>query len=57
MMYLFPAAFSPMQFVENLKYMGLGMLGIFTVIGCIILLTVLLNAFTADHPGDQTQKK
>lgn len=34
-----------MNFVDNLKYMGLGMLGIFVVIGIIILFTVLLNFF------------
>ncbi len=41
------AAFEPAHFVENLRYMGLGMLGIFIVIGAIVLLTVLLNALTA----------
>ena len=40
--------FEPMNFVENLRYMGLGMLGIFIVIGVIALLTVILNAVTAD---------
>ena len=35
--------FNPLNFVLNLKYMGLGMLGIFVVIGVIILLTVVLN--------------
>jgi len=35
--------FEPMAFVENLKYMGLGMLGIFVVIGIIAGVTVLLN--------------
>ena len=38
--------FNPMNFVSNLKYMGLGMLGIFVVIGVIILLTVILNKAT-----------
>lgn len=33
----------PMEFVYNLKYMGLGMLGIFVVIGLIAGLTCLLN--------------
>ena len=36
-----------MNFVYNLKYMGLGMLGIIVVIGVIILLTMLLNKITA----------
>ncbi len=36
----------PENFINNLKYMGIGMLGIFVVIGVIILLTMLLNAAT-----------
>ena len=35
--------FTPGGFVENLQYMGLGMLGIFIVIGLIIGATALLN--------------
>lgn len=35
-----------MNFVENLKYMGMGMLGIFAVIGVIILITMFLNKVT-----------
>ncbi len=38
---------NPMAFVENLRYMGLGMLGIFIVMGLIILSTLILNAVTA----------
>ena len=30
-------------FIENLKYMGIGMLGIFIVIGIIVLTTMLIN--------------
>ncbi|MBE6619634.1 MAG: oxaloacetate decarboxylase [Ruminococcaceae bacterium] len=30
-------------FIENLKYMGVGMLGIFLVIGMIVLCTMLIN--------------
>jgi len=30
-------------FVENLKWMGLGMVGIFVSIGIIVAVTVLLN--------------
>lgn len=37
--------FRPMAFVENLYYMGLGMLGIMAVIGVIILVTTLLLRF------------
>ena len=35
--------FEPMNFVENLSYMGKGMLGILIVMGAIILVTVVLN--------------
>lgn len=35
--------FDPMNFVENLEYMGVGMLVIFVVIGIIILSTKLIN--------------
>ncbi len=37
-----------MNFVDNLYYMGVGMLGIFAVIGIIIGITMLLNRFTKD---------
>ncbi len=35
-----------MNFVDNLYYMGVGMLGIFVVIGVIVLITMLLNHLT-----------
>ena len=35
----------PMNFVENLKYMGTGMLGIFIVMGVIIAVIMLLNKY------------
>ena len=35
--------FNPMAFVDNLQYMGVGMLVIFVVIGIIILATKLVN--------------
>ena len=34
---------NPMAFVDNLYYMGMGMLGIFVSIGIIVLVTILLN--------------
>ncbi|MBQ3140915.1 MAG: oxaloacetate decarboxylase [Clostridia bacterium] len=37
--------FEPMNFIENLKYMGVGMLGIFIVIGLIMVVVMLLNKF------------
>jgi len=35
--------FNPMAFVENLQYMGIGMLVIFAVIGIIIGTTMLIS--------------
>lgn len=48
--------FEPMNFVDNLKYMGLGMLGIFIVIGAIVLLTMLLNHITQKNDGDDSNE-
>ena len=39
--------FAPRAFFENLPYMGKGMLGIFVVIGIIVLVTLALNALTS----------
>ena len=38
--------FNPMNFISNLKYMGLGMIGIFVVIGIIVGVVVGLNKLT-----------
>ena len=38
--------FNPNAFIENLKYMGIGMLSIGIVIAIIIGVTLLLNAVT-----------
>lgn len=43
--------FEPMNFVANLKYMGLGLLCIFIVIGIIILATLLVNKLFSDGTG------
>ena len=40
--------FNPMAFVKNLKYMGIGMLVIFVVIGIIVLTTMLINKVFAE---------
>jgi hypothetical protein len=39
--------FNPMNFVKNAGYMGAGMLGIFVVIGLIVITTVILNKATS----------
>lgn len=46
------ASFEPVHFLDNLRYMGLGMLGIFVVIGVIMLLTILLNKLTAEKKDE-----
>ena len=38
--------FNPMNFVNNLSYMVSGMIGIFVVIGVIIIATLILNKVT-----------
>ena len=40
--------FDPAKFVDNLQYMGIGMLVIFIVIGIIILSTKLINFLFSD---------
>ncbi len=40
--------FEPVNFVDNLKYMGIGMLVIFVVIGIIILTTMMINKAFSD---------
>ena len=45
--------FEPMNFVTNLQYMGLGMIGIFAVIGVIILVTAALNKATAKKSDEE----
>ena len=37
----------PMNFVDNLSYMASGMIGIFVVIGVIIIATIILNKLTS----------
>ena len=46
---------NPMAFVENLRYMGIGMLGIFVVIGLIVLSTLILNAATAPKKDNKEE--
>ncbi len=35
--------FDPINFITNLRYLAVGMISIFIVIGVIILVTILLN--------------
>jgi hypothetical protein len=47
--------FDPLNFVENLRYMGFGMLGIFVVIGLIVISTVVLNRVTAGKKNTESK--
>ncbi len=40
--------FTPGNFIDNLQYMGVGLLVIFAVIGVIALTTTLINKIFAD---------
>ena len=48
-------AFHPGMFVENLKYMGLGMLCIFIVIAVIIGIVMLLEKVTSRKKSDDAE--
>ena len=45
--------FTPSNFIANLSYMGLGLLGIFVVIGIIILVTIALGKVTNRKSGKE----
>ncbi|MDO5399643.1 MAG: hypothetical protein Q4F17_01510 [Eubacteriales bacterium] len=42
--------FEPANFIQNLRYMGIGMLVIFVIIGVIILATGLVGYLFSDKP-------
>ena len=47
--------FNPMNFVSNLKYMGIGLLGVFIIIGIIIAATYLTTKLTAPKKNGDDQ--
>ena len=49
--------FTPEGFVDSLKYMGVGMLGIFLVIAIIIFSVYALNLFTLLAVRKKSDKK
>lgn len=48
--------FEPINFIDNLSYMGTGMLCILIVIGAIILVTSLLNTVTSKIAAKKEKK-
>lgn len=45
--------FKPLEFINNLKYMGIGMLGIFMIIAIIMGATYLIGRYTSKKPKDK----
>ena len=43
--------FSPISFIDNLVYMGVGMLGVFMIVGIIMGATYLVGYLTSKLPG------
>ena len=44
--------FEPIQFVNYLKYMGIGMLGVFIIVGIIIAATYAISKLTVPKDTD-----
>ncbi len=49
--------FEPAKFAENLKYMGIGLLGIFMIIGIIIASTYLISYATKNIGSKKSGKE
>ena len=47
--------FEPIEFVKNLKYMGIGMLGVFIIVGIIIAATYAIGYFTSKLSGGKDE--
>ena len=47
--------FEPIQFVNYLKYMGIGMLGVFIIVGIIIAATYVIGKLTFPIDSDKEQ--
>ena len=48
--------FDPIQFVNNLKYMGIGMLGVFIIIGIIIAATYAVGSINFGKNKENTDE-
>ena len=47
--------FEPIQFVNHLKYMGIGMLGVFIIVGIIIAATYAIGKFIRPNDNGKEQ--
>ena len=44
--------FEPVKFIESLKYMGIGMLGVFIIVGIIIVSTYGIGKLTGHSDSE-----
>ncbi len=44
--------FQPIEFLKNLKYMGIGMLGVFIIVGIIMAATYMIGKINTNQ-GEQ----
>ena len=49
--------FDPMRFVETLKYMGIGILGVFIIVGIIIFATYAIAKYTGKAKKNSDNKQ
>ncbi len=49
--------FNPSNFIEYLKYMGIGLLGVFLIIGIIIMATYVIANFSVLRQLKRKKKK
>ena len=47
--------FEPIQFINYLKYMGIGMLGVFIIVGIIIAATYAIGKLTVTKDTNKEQ--
>ncbi len=47
--------FKPIEFINNLKYMGIGMLGVFMIVAIIIVATHLIPFITNKLARDEKE--
>ena len=40
--------FEPIKFIENLKYMGIGMLGVFIIVGIIMTSVYIISSLKSN---------
>lgn len=49
--------FEPINFVNNLKYMGIGMLGVFMIVAVIVAATYVINYATSKRKNKKTDNE